>query len=111
MRVPISQVDSFTSEPFRGNPAGVCVLPADHADSDAAWMQAVAREMNLAETAFVRRGRGGSARGAREDSESSSAAARASGGGAPRALINDGKGEPGGLRRLEENEFGLRWSQ
>jgi PhzF family phenazine biosynthesis protein len=51
MNVPIVQVDSFTAEPFRGNPAGVCVLEEDR---EAAWMQDVAREMNLAETAFLR---------------------------------------------------------
>jgi PhzF family phenazine biosynthesis protein len=57
MRVPIVQVDAFTAEPFAGNPAAVCVLPAAR---DARWMQAVAREMNLSETAFpVRRGDGG----------------------------------------------------
>jgi PhzF family phenazine biosynthesis protein len=48
--VPISQVDAFTSEPFAGNPAAVCVLPGPR---EAAWMQSVASEMNLAETAFV----------------------------------------------------------
>lgn len=48
----IYQVDAFTSERFRGNPAAVCVLEAG-ADTD--WMQAVANEMNLAETAFVER--------------------------------------------------------
>ena len=48
----ILQVDAFTSEPFRGNPAGVCLL--DEARQDA-WMQRVAAEMNLAETAFLRR--------------------------------------------------------
>ncbi|MDZ4701108.1 MAG: PhzF family phenazine biosynthesis protein [Rhodothermales bacterium] len=44
------QVDAFTDTPFRGNPAGVCILeqPADEA-----WMQEVACEMNLAETAFL----------------------------------------------------------
>lgn len=46
----IVQVDAFTSEPFAGNPAGVCVLAAP---ADAAWMQAVAREMNVSETAFL----------------------------------------------------------
>ena len=50
MPVPIYQVDAFTSEPFRGNPAGVCLLP-EAAPED--WMQAVAAEMNLSETAFV----------------------------------------------------------
>jgi predicted PhzF superfamily epimerase YddE/YHI9 len=48
------QVDAFTDKPFGGNPAAVCLLPAAR---DATWMQLVAREMNLAETAFlVRRG-------------------------------------------------------
>ncbi|HLW02635.1 MAG TPA: PhzF family phenazine biosynthesis protein [Ktedonobacterales bacterium] len=48
----ITQVDSFTSTPFTGNPAGVCVLPGP---GKADWMQRVAREMNLAETAFLYR--------------------------------------------------------
>lgn len=46
----IFQVDSFSNRPFAGNPAGVCLLDAPVPD---AWMQAVAREMNLSETAFV----------------------------------------------------------
>ncbi|HET7095347.1 MAG TPA: PhzF family phenazine biosynthesis protein [Thermomicrobiales bacterium] len=46
----IVQVDAFADRPFAGNPAGVCVLAAP---ADAAWMQQVAREMNLAETAFL----------------------------------------------------------
>jgi len=50
MTTPIVQVDAFTSRAFGGNPAGVCVLPAPR---DAAWMQLVAREMNVAETAFL----------------------------------------------------------
>jgi len=50
MSIPIFQVDAFSAKPFRGNPAGVCLLewPAP-----AAWMQNVAREMNLSETAFL----------------------------------------------------------
>ena len=44
------QIDAFTDRPFAGNPAAVCLLDAPR---DAAWMQAVAAEMNLAETAFV----------------------------------------------------------
>ncbi len=57
MSVTIIQVDAFTAEPFGGNPAAVCVLPRP---ADPAWMQRVAREMNLSETAFlVRRGSGG----------------------------------------------------
>ena len=52
----IVQVDAFTAEPFGGNPAAVCLLPAP---ADTAWMQRVAREMNLSETAFlVQRGDG-----------------------------------------------------
>ena len=44
-------VDAFTDTPFTGNPAAVCVI--DEAP-DEAWMQRVAREMNLSETAFLR---------------------------------------------------------
>ena len=46
----ISTVDAFTDRAFTGNPAAVCVLDAY---PDEGWMQAVAREMNLSETAFV----------------------------------------------------------
>lgn len=46
------QVDAFTDRPFGGNPAAVCWLDAE---ADPVWMQAVAAEMNLSETAFVRR--------------------------------------------------------
>jgi PhzF family phenazine biosynthesis protein len=46
----IYQVDAFTDKPFTGNPAGVCVLPGPKND---AWMQNVAAEMNLSETAFL----------------------------------------------------------
>jgi PhzF family phenazine biosynthesis protein len=48
--LPLYQVDAFTNERFRGNPAAVCLL--DRA-ADPPWMQSVAAEMNLAETAFV----------------------------------------------------------
>jgi PhzF family phenazine biosynthesis protein len=44
------QIDAFSDPAFRGNPAAVCLLDAPR---EAAWMQAVAAEMNLAETAFV----------------------------------------------------------
>ncbi|WP_040351914.1 PhzF family phenazine biosynthesis protein, partial [Blastopirellula marina] len=47
------QVDAFTSRPFGGNSAAVCWLEQDAPE---AWMQAVAAEMNLSETAFVQRG-------------------------------------------------------
>jgi PhzF family phenazine biosynthesis protein len=50
MPTPFYQVDAFTGRPFTGNPAAVCLL-AEPRDAD--WMQLVAREMNLAETAFV----------------------------------------------------------
>ena len=52
MGIRITQVDAFTERPFAGNPAAVCVLsePADEQ-----WMQNVAAEMNLSETAFARR--------------------------------------------------------
>lgn len=50
MTYPLYQVDSFTEKPFFGNPAAVCILPGP---KDEEWMQYVAREMNLSETAFV----------------------------------------------------------
>ena len=50
MGQPIVIVDAFTDHPFAGNPAAVCVLARER---DAAWMQAVAQEMNLSETAFL----------------------------------------------------------
>ena len=51
MTWPLYQVDAFCAEPFAGNPAAVCLLEGDE---DAGWMQAVAAEMNLSETAFLR---------------------------------------------------------
>ena len=50
MGLPLFHVDAFTDRPFAGNPAAVCVLPSWKEDS---WLQAVAREMNLSETAFL----------------------------------------------------------
>jgi PhzF family phenazine biosynthesis protein len=52
MSLRIVQVDAFTSTPFKGNPAAVCVLPAPREEK---WMQSVAAEMNLSETAFLHR--------------------------------------------------------
>jgi PhzF family phenazine biosynthesis protein len=46
----IYQVDAFTSQPFKGNPAGVCILDTKPSSK---WMQNIAMEMNLSETAFV----------------------------------------------------------
>jgi predicted PhzF superfamily epimerase YddE/YHI9 len=45
-----TQVDAFTDRAFAGNPAAVCLLDSP---ADPVWMQQVAREMNLAETAFL----------------------------------------------------------
>src|SRR5437870_4143517 len=56
MAVKITQVDAFTDKPFAGNPAAVCILGAP---ADEAWMAAVAREMNLSETAFLVRANDG----------------------------------------------------
>jgi PhzF family phenazine biosynthesis protein len=50
--IPIYQVDAFTDQPFAGNPAAVCILPQPR---DEHWMQRVAAEMNLSETAFLLR--------------------------------------------------------
>ena len=53
VRVPAMRlftVDAFAEQPFGGNPAAVCLVEGD---GSAEWMQAVASEMNLAETAFL----------------------------------------------------------
>ena len=50
MGLKFTQIDAFTDTPFAGNPAAVCILPEP---GEPGWMQLVAREMNLAETAFL----------------------------------------------------------
>lgn len=50
MSTKLYQVDAFTHTPFSGNPAAVCLLSEERQD---AWMQGVAAEMNLSETAFL----------------------------------------------------------
>src|SRR2546426_329898 len=50
MALHITQVDAFTNQPFAGNPAAVCILPTA---AKPEWMLNIAREMNLAETAFL----------------------------------------------------------
>ena len=52
MGLRIFQVDAFTNKAFAGNPAAVCILTEPRDD---AWMQDLAREMNLSETAFLSR--------------------------------------------------------
>ncbi|MEE8554756.1 MAG: PhzF family phenazine biosynthesis isomerase, partial [bacterium] len=48
--MPLYQVDAFTGRPFGGNPAAICLLAEP---AEAGWMQRVAAEMNLSETAFL----------------------------------------------------------
>ncbi len=48
--IPIYQVDAFTDQPFRGNPAAVCLLQKPLEEKT---MQNIAQEMNLSETAFL----------------------------------------------------------
>lgn len=50
MNIPMYQIDAFTDEVFRGNPAAVCVLESWLDDKD---LQCIAAENNLAETAFM----------------------------------------------------------
>ena len=50
MNTRLYHVDAFTSKAFAGNPAAICLL-SEPRDDD--WMQNVAREMNLSETAFL----------------------------------------------------------
>lgn len=50
MSLPIAIIDAFTSAPFKGNPAAVCLMEQQPEEN---WMQQVAEEMNLSETAFL----------------------------------------------------------
>ena len=50
MPLPLFIVDAFTARPFAGNPAAICLLDSSRPDD---WMQALAAEMNLSETAFL----------------------------------------------------------
>ncbi len=52
MGTPLFEVNAFTDRPFAGNPAGVCLLPGP---AEPRWMQLVARELNVSETAFLYR--------------------------------------------------------
>ena len=49
MTTPFYHVDAFTDTPFSGNPAVVCPM---RGAADETWMQAIAAEMNVSETAF-----------------------------------------------------------
>ncbi|HEX2903122.1 MAG TPA: PhzF family phenazine biosynthesis isomerase [Jatrophihabitans sp.] len=53
MSVRVRTVDAFTDQPFRGNPAGVIRLDDRPAGAGDEWYRAVARELNLSETAFL----------------------------------------------------------
>ena len=52
MSLKIVQIDAFASRPFSGNPAAVCLL-SEYPGNE--WLLSVAREMNLSETAFLKR--------------------------------------------------------
>ncbi|KAH0623509.1 hypothetical protein JD844_006336 [Phrynosoma platyrhinos] len=52
MQISIFTVDAFTDKPFHGNPAAVCLLEDELEES---WHQKIAKEMNLSETAFIRK--------------------------------------------------------
>jgi PhzF family phenazine biosynthesis protein len=52
MGLAIFHVDAFADRPFRGNPAAVCILAEPREDP---WLQDLAAEMNLSETAFLLR--------------------------------------------------------
>jgi PhzF family phenazine biosynthesis protein len=52
MGTRFQHVDAFADRPFVGNPAGGCLFPEE---ASAEWMQRAAAEVDLSETAFVRR--------------------------------------------------------
>lgn len=71
MRLRLLQLDAFADRLFSGNPAAVCPLPHGVGWLDDATLQAIARENNLSETAFLLRGAAapGPARDARDASD------------------------------------------
>nr|XP_060624893.1 phenazine biosynthesis-like domain-containing protein [Anolis sagrei ordinatus]XP_060624894.1 phenazine biosynthesis-like domain-containing protein [Anolis sagrei ordinatus] len=52
MQISIFTIDTFTDQPFRGNPAAVCLLEDELEEN---WHQKIANEMNLTVTAFLRK--------------------------------------------------------
>uniref|UniRef100_A0A8C6VN70 Phenazine biosynthesis like protein domain containing n=1 Tax=Naja naja TaxID=35670 RepID=A0A8C6VN70_NAJNA len=52
MQISVFIIDAFTNQPFGGNPAAVCLLEDELEES---WHQKIAAEMNLSETAFIRK--------------------------------------------------------
>jgi predicted PhzF superfamily epimerase YddE/YHI9 len=50
LSIKLFHVDAFADKKFAGNPAAVCLLPKP---AHEAWMQSMASEMNLSETAFL----------------------------------------------------------
>ena len=57
MTVPVIHVDTFVETGLRGNAAAVCVLEGP---ANSSWMQSIAHEMNVSETAFFYRESDGS---------------------------------------------------
>ena len=51
-KIPLYHVDAFTTEPFAGNPAAVCILEKPYKDN---VLKSIAAEMNLSETAFLQK--------------------------------------------------------
>ncbi|MFW9852083.1 MAG: PhzF family phenazine biosynthesis protein [Candidatus Thorarchaeota archaeon] len=49
-KLPIYQIDAFTDQAFRGNPAAICIIEKEYPDDT---LQKIAAEMNLSETAFL----------------------------------------------------------
>ena len=52
MKIKTYIVDAFTDQPFKGNPAGVCIIENDINDF---MMLSIAKELGLSETAFVKK--------------------------------------------------------
>ncbi|KAK3163498.1 hypothetical protein QOZ80_1AG0004490 [Eleusine coracana subsp. coracana] len=55
LAIQYAVVDAFAAEPFKGNPAAVCLLEDAAKAADERWMQSVAIEFNLSQTAFLLR--------------------------------------------------------
>ena len=55
LKYTLSTIDAFTDEPFKGNPAAVCIIPDGEPFPHDDWLLFMAQEMNLSETVYLRR--------------------------------------------------------
>ncbi|CAK9229223.1 unnamed protein product [Sphagnum jensenii] len=99
--IDYAQIDAFTDHAFGGNSATVCYLPYEKNDR---WLQLIAREFNLSETAFLVKRQNTTARSKDAQKERLLEVDDESG-----KTLKDVQQQKKGIAVEEENEFDLRW--